>query len=262
MTETELQWLDYAWGVVNCSQEHQGRCVAAGAAVPGPGRVDGNELRWPGYLGRDYRSNQGILCVAAVHREPSPSREESRPVLRETNAALISSARRWLASGRSDESDSFYIESVRRAYEEGLPHWRRWRRHFRILVEKYLGLKISEIAWANLAKCRVPIDRGDAARRAEAKLTRICQVEFVPMSDLVDKIRPIAVLVSVLRAGRGGDIVTSWDGQHCSPRVYAWQGQSGHDRHNTHPEARPLHDWAPEMAADVRKAISQAKASE
>ena len=152
-----------------------------------------------------------------------------------------------MASGRTATNDAHYLESVRTAYEAALPQWSRWRRHFRSLVEDYLKLDLTQIAWTNLAKCRVPTHRGSAARRAEAKVTRLCQREFAPMRVLVDRIRPQIVLTCVLRAGREGDIVSSWDGNLSSPLVYAWHGQSGQDRHNTDPSARRLREWAPRM---------------
>ncbi len=245
ISEVEARWLDYAWAVVNCPDYHRRKCVADGAAVPGPGRTDGNDLRWPGYIGRNYVPGHSILCVGAVHREPNPEEE--------TAHGLIASARHWLAEGRSETSDHEYLESVREQYEQNLPRWSRWNRHFRTLIVNYLGADITEIAWTNLAKCRVSIDRGATVRQAEQKLTRLCQAEFAPMADLVEKIEPVACLVSVLHGGRGGSIVDAWDGETVRPLVYSWQGQSGHDRHNTVSGARRLEEWAPEMAEAVRR---------
>jgi hypothetical protein len=50
----------------------------------------------------------------------------------------------------------------------------------------------TQIAYTNLAKCRVSIDRGARQRAAEAVLTRLCQRDY-PMADLVEAIRPVAV---------------------------------------------------------------------
>ena len=256
MNETERLWLDYAWRVVNCPEPHLSACINKGAAVPGIDRVDGNDLRLPGYLGRNYRPG-GILCVAAVSREPSLQDEEDSPPIARTNASLFKLTRRWIRRGRSRESDSRYVRSMRLCYEEALPIWTRWKRHFRTLIEDHLKLGISDIAYTNLAKCRVPIDKGTQARQAESRLTRLCQSEFIPMREIVDIVQPAAVLVSVLGAGRNGDIVESWDGERSSPLVYAWQGQSGHDRHNTDPTARKLSDWAPEMAREVHSYLKR-----
>lgn len=255
MKTAEQRWLDYAWSVVNCPAAHRQACERNGGAVPGPDRVDGNELRWPGYLGRNYEPRKGVLCVGAVHRESTPEGERGNRVVYETNAELAATARRWVASGRSGESDAAYLQGLRDAYERALPAWTRWNRHFRVLVEDYLGLDRTQIAWANLAKCRVSIDRGAKQRAAEAVLTRLCQRQF-PMSALVEAIEPVAVLVAVLHARPGGDIVTSWSSPSWSPLVFTWQGQSGHDRHNTAPGARPLRDWAPAMADAVRARLN------
>ena len=250
MTEIETKWLDYAWRVVNCPQSHRVACVKAGAAVSGKGRVDGNDLRLPGYLGSNYQQGS-ILCVAAVGREPSVEFESKNPQNAATDRKLFELTRKWMKDGRSQESDAEYLKAARLCYEEALPLWSRWRRHFRTLVEDYLKMTIADIAYTNLAKCRVPIHQGARPRQAEARLTRLCQSDFIPMREIVDIVRPTAVLVCVLRAGRNGDIVESWDGEHSSPLVYAWQGQSGHDQHNKTKGARRLHEWAPDMALKV-----------
>lgn len=223
--------------------------------MPGPGRVDGNELRWPGYIGPDYREGHGVLCVGAVHRESPPKLERSNPVIARTNAELAAGAREWLASGRSEAADERYLRQLQATYKTALPAWSRWNRHFRTLIEDYLEMDRSEIAWVNVAKCRVSINRGARQRAAEAELTRLCQRQF-PMSELVEAIRPVAVLIAGLHAGREGGIVSSWDSASASPMVFAWQAQSGHDRHNTAPGRRKLSEWAPSMAAEVRSAFA------
>ena len=194
----------------------------------------------------------GVLCVGAVHREARPEDEARNPVSRRTNRELIDAHRTWVQHGRSPEGDRVYLERVRRAYEDALPQWNRWKRHFRWLVQDCLGLNRTEIAWTNLAKCRVAIHLGNRIRTSEAKLTRLCQREFAPVSELVEAIRPGLVLTCVLHAGRCGDIVSSWDSASMSPLVFPWQGQSGHDRHNTAPGARRLREWAPEMVSAYR----------
>ena len=251
MNETEKSWLDYAWRVVNCPENHLDACIRAGAAVPGIDRVDGNDLRLPGYIGRNYQLG-GILCVAAVGREPSLCDEKKDPVNAKLDARLFATIRRWIRDGRSQRNDAEYLESARVCYEESLPGWSRWKRHFRTLVEEYLKMGVSDIVYTNLAKCRVPIDRGSNERNAQEKLIRLCQRDFIPMREIVDIVKPTAVLVCVLYAGRNGDIVKSWDGENCSPLVYSWQGQSGHNRHNRDPRAESLHQWAPDMVREIR----------
>lgn len=191
MTQLEQRWLDYAWSVLNSPAEHRRECLANGSAVPGPGRVDGNDLRWPGYLGRDYEPASGVLCVGAVHREGNPANRDDGSVAERTDAELVAGARKWLTTGRSPTSDAGYLESLRSSYQQALPTWSRWQRHYRTLVEDYLGLDI-----------------------------------------------------------RGSE--------SCAPLVFAWQGQSGHDRHNTAPGARRLAEWAPEAAAQIRARMASA----
>lgn len=173
-------------------------------------------------------------------------------MIAQTNAELAEGARSWLASDRSPQADARYLERLRSAYEHALPRWPRWQRRFRTLIEDHLGMSPREIAWTNLAKCPVSIDRGSRVRAAERELTRLCQRAF-PTAQLVEAIRPAAVLVAVLAGREGGDIVATWRSPSCSPLVWSWQGQSGHDRHNTAPWARRLAEWASEMAAAVRR---------
>ena len=246
MNKFEKSWLDYAWRVVNCSDPHLTACIEAGAAVPGKGRVEGNDVRLPGYLGRNYQPG-GVLCVASVSREPSPEDENKKLVIKRTNANLYELTREWIREGRSTGNDSRYLTSVRLCYEEALPNWSRWRRHFKTLVEDYLRLNASEIAWTNLAKCRVPIHLGTKAQQAEARLTSLCQREFIPMRDIVEILKPDLVLVSVLHAGRSGNIIEGWDVKNHSPLVYSWQGRNGRS-----PTDDKLHEWASNMVMEVR----------
>lgn len=71
-SDHEQRWLDHAWRVVDCPVEHRRARERHGGAQPGPDRVDGNELRWPGYLGRDYEPGRGVLYVGAVMASPRP----------------------------------------------------------------------------------------------------------------------------------------------------------------------------------------------
>ncbi len=241
MSKMEKRWLDFAWKVVNPPQSHLDACIAAGAAVPGPDRVDGNDLRLPGYLGRNYRTG-GVLCVGAVSREPSREDEAKDRDIARTNANLFETTRKWIKEGRSPESDADYLNSIRPTYEQALPSWSIWGRSFRPLVEDYLRKGIADIAYTNLAKCRLPIDR------ATEPLMRLCERGFIPIRDVVDLVQPTAVLVCVLGAGRSGDIVVSWDSERYSPLVYPFQG-----RNSTDPAGRRRSEWAPEMARKVRR---------
>ncbi len=251
LTDAERNWLDYAWRVVNCPDAHRAACVAAGGAIPGSGRVDGNELRWPGYVGREWEPGKGVLCVGAVHREGDPAKHDGEIITR-TNRELNDATRAWPSRGRSPETDEAYLRAIQAAYVDALPTWARWNRHFRPLVVDLLGMSTARIAWSNLAKCRVSIDRGAGTRAAEQKVTRLCQQQFVPMSELVAALRPAAVLCCVLGAAEGGEIVKSWDSPEWSPTVFTWFGLTGHDLYNQHPLRRDFSVWAPEAAAAIR----------
>src|SRR3954468_11235119 len=102
LVDVEQRWLDHAWRVASCPDGHRRLCETAGGAAPRAGAVDGNELRWPGYLGRNYI---GILCVGHVSREVTPQHLALMPTqVRRSYARLEAASRGWLAAGRSPEN--------------------------------------------------------------------------------------------------------------------------------------------------------------
>jgi hypothetical protein len=241
MREAELRWLEYAWDVVNCPSPHIKACEAAGGAISRRD-VDGNELRWPGYLGSGYEIGRGILCVAHAHREPTAETERLDPTIRRTNDRLVDATRSWTGAGpRSSARDQQYLRAVRSAYEDALPAWNVWK-GFARLVERELGLDVTHIAYANLAKCRVPIER------SPDPLVRLCQRQF-PIAQLVAAIQPAVVLTCVLPARRGGLVI--WDSEDASPVVLAWHGRNGTD-----PGGRPMATWVPEAGRVLRRLLS------
>lgn len=190
--------------------------------------MDGLDLRWPGYLGRNYHESQGILCVGAVHVEVPLAELESNPEGFRSDQTQVEAVRTWLTEGRSSGTDEIFLERMRTAYEGvgGLPRWQRWRRHFRSLLCDHLGVDETKVAWPNLAKCKCAIHLGSTQRAPQANLVRLCQQEF-PVRDLVEAIRPVAVLVSVLNAKANGPIVSNWRSASCDPLVFTWQGRQG-----------------------------------
>ena len=68
LPDIEAAWLNYAWRVVNCPESHRARCIREGVGVPGPGRVDGNDLRLPGYLGRNYEPEREHCSLEILGR--------------------------------------------------------------------------------------------------------------------------------------------------------------------------------------------------
>ena len=236
-TPTEARWLDYAWRVATCGPAHRARCELQGGASARPGE-EGNELRWPGYIGRDYQEGTGVLCVGHVHGTNWNDRADSmaRPRL---EAAL----REWIASRRSDVADRTYLETVRDVFERWLPSWRRWG-HFRVVLDKVgmleaHDLSVREIAWTNLAKCRAP--RGVNNER----LTAFCQRDY-PIEEVVEAIRPAAVLTCVKNAYEGGSIVRTWRAPSADSLVFTWDGRRGTDR-----AGRKLRIWAEEAASRI-----------
>lgn len=169
LTDLERRWLDYARRVVNVKADHIRACEGAGGV---PDSLDvSRALRWPGYIGRRYEEGVGVLCVAQVHRDDNAASERVDP---QVNIAYVAAVRNWKL-GQVD--DAAFLEATRAAYEHWIPGWIRWRQHFGYLVQEVLGLSIDQIAYANLAKCQLPITSNTY------KVVALCQREF-PMCDL------------------------------------------------------------------------------
>lgn len=249
VTTIEQDWLRYAWRVVSCDPMHRRACEAAGGARAALGREPGNDLRWPGYLGRNYAEGRGVLCIGHVHRERVRSVELTQ-AHSEATEQLVGSVRSWLRTRRSPGADATFLASVRREYEQWLPTWRRWNHPFGDLV-RGLGMDVTHIAWANLAKCRVPIDDKASVDR----VIRLCQVKF-PIAELIGAIRPAAVFVCVLRAGEGGPIVKTWRSGSETPLVYPFDG-----RRSTNERGERLGVWGPRAIREIRRRIDAARPS-
>lgn len=234
----ESAWLDYAWAVANCPASHLAVCQREGAAPAVPGRDSGNGMRFPGYLGAAYQSGRA-LCLGSAWGEPPP--EESDPD--KTRVALDRTIdeiqRDWVREGRSAASDSTYLRGARSAYSEAIQTWPQWRRYFRSIVEDYVGLDVTQIAWSNFAKCRTPAPGGGIA------LARACQGQF-PIADLIEAIHPVVVFTAVLAAGRPWEVVRTWGSLDPPPLVYAFHGLRGTDD-----AGRKLRDWAAEAGRAV-----------
>ncbi len=159
--------------------------------------MEGNDLRWPGYLGRSYKEGAGILCVGHYLREPTPELYRDKPVLEVADRRLVELTRRWKDDRRTPESDETYLRGVQNASKDAIQWWHSWRQQqFKLVVQDTLELRIEDVAWANFAKCRVPIENPDSQKY---KILRLCRTRF-PIHELVDAIRPVAVLVDKSRA--------------------------------------------------------------
>lgn len=240
LSEVERAWLNYAWRVVNWPKEHAGPCLAAGG-LPQSDTPEGrhNDLRWPGYVGRDYKPERGVLCVAAVGQQP----KHYTPDQAGGYAEMARIHRAWLERGRSEEADRQFLESHRDYYERALPTWKRWRQVFRGFVEDHLRMDRREIAYGNLAKCR--------ARDVDTvRLARVCQAVF-PASEMVAALRPAAVVVAVVSARPGGGTVRTWRGNGYEPFVWTFEGRNARGQ-----DGRGLNQWAPDVAREIRSRLA------
>lgn len=235
MRDVEQRWLDYAWRVVNCPEWHKRECLAAGAVPPGDtreGRHD--DLRWPGWLGHDYPEEGGILWVAGLL---TPRAGEHDGIRHEQVRPAARAIPSWREAGRS--GDGRFLDESRTIGEtdfDGGSH-ARWNKGFRPFVADYMGMRATHIAWTNLAKCR--------AHGNGEHLARVCQSAF-PARDIVWAVRPALVLVSVLNARPGGDVVDTWHCDDIDPLVWAFHGLRSTDH-----LGRKLGVWAPELAARI-----------
>lgn len=256
LTQIEHEWVAYARRLL-ADGAHQRRCELVGGSPVGeldPQRRLDADLRWPGYLGCDYRAG-GVLCVATVHRDFETN--GAGPAVR----ADIVDATRGLRSGTLDASA--YLQFVRRGYESGLASW---------VVGGHLGLTLkaldvplTAIAYVDAARCQVPEDwshLSDKAERVAAKATcsaikaavlRTCWADY-PITDLIEMLRPTFVLFANAptfdRAAGSNEL-----GPVAAACIHAWQGAAGTllrplDVDETTFQAKtPLGVWAPRVRA-------------
>jgi hypothetical protein len=135
-----------------------------------------------------------------------------------------------------------YLETVREVFEWWLPTWTRWK-PFRRVFDR-LGDDISQIAWTNFAKCRVPEQRNVLYQNPSA-VVAFCQRDY-PITEVVEAIRPIAVLTCVKNAYEGGPIIRTWRTSSVEPLVFTWHGLHGTDR-----SGRLIGVWSAEAAAKI-----------
>jgi hypothetical protein len=156
---------------------------------------------------------------------------------------MQSALRAWINADRSDVADSAYLESVRSVFEWWLPTWTRWKPFGRVIG--LLGDTVRDIAWTNFAKCRVPEQRSKTYRNP-SKVVNYCQGDY-PISEVVEAIRPVAVLTCVKNAYEGGGIVRAWRTANAAPVVFTWHGLHGTDR-----VGRRIGVWSQDAAEVVR----------
>lgn len=173
------QWLAYARRIV-ADENHRAECAALGGSSDDP-ELNGVDLRWPGYLGEDYRIG-GLLCVANIHRGfLSGGLAGDRALVDDT----VASTRGW-RDRQVDDDD--WLFAVRAMYAKGLANGG-WdvARHFAFAYES-LGERATSIAYSNTARCQHPT-------AAPKRLLAICLKRF-PLTDLVRLLGPRLVLTS------------------------------------------------------------------
>jgi len=93
--------------------------------------------------------------LGAVHGEAKPEDLAKDATLNASEFRMSDAVHAWRAAGWSTGADAAYLEGVRSSYEMAMPDWPRWRRTFKPLVEGQLRMDITQVAWSNLAKCRL-----------------------------------------------------------------------------------------------------------
>lgn len=181
-SDLETGWLAYARSVVS-AKEHIASCAAKGGSPDHPG-VDAVDLRWPGYLGAEYRRG-GVLCVANVHRDFASGGFGATAAVK-----LVDGTRKWSDGAMTD---SVYLGANRGAYSVGLRKWTVGSRVGAVLAA--LRTPVEAIAYTNAARCQYPEVPPVLPRAGETKkkLVKLCVARF-PIGDLVRTLEPAVVL--------------------------------------------------------------------
>lgn len=201
----ERAWLRWARPIV-CMQtsagEHFNWCDGALGPAEYPQEPEDPasdpSLRWPGYVGVEWRPGHGILFVGSVHSDFTkdggrPGDADRRRVV----AELADANRRWRDSSLATPAeDRRYLDATRSGYSKLLPGWSRDGAFGK--VRDALGDSVDQVAWTNLAHCRAQ-PRKMIQREGEYLLQRHCSgfAGAFPIGDLIAAIRPVAVLSSV-----------------------------------------------------------------
>jgi hypothetical protein len=254
LTHTEEAWLRYAHTLAD-DQEHLDACKDLGGSPDGP-EFDPNhtldpDLRWPGYLGRDYSSGR-VLCVATVHRD-----FETNGAGTQVRADIVDATR-----GLRDRtiSDGDYLASVRRGYEAGLLKW---------IVGGNLGVALgaldvplTAIAYVNAARCQYPEDRDHlpdkAAKQAakaagdkvKAAVLKLCWTAY-PITRLVEILDPRVVVFANAPTFDRAKPDLDRRGGVAAVCIHQWQQPAGSLLRPLqvgdliHPRKTPLSSWTP-----------------
>jgi hypothetical protein len=189
---TEGAWWEEAWlhaaRLLLDDDAHRSACdrrLGAEAVE----RADAGDLRWPGYLGSEYRPG-GLLVAATVHREFASG---SPPLPPEARDRLVRSTRDWKHHQIRDDE---WLADLRAVYSAGLErHWAVGK-ILRALGSR-IGLRVAEIAYVNAARCQVVEDAPQLEALAAIKkgVVSLCSRAY-PLAELVQVIRPGAIVVT------------------------------------------------------------------
>lgn len=188
MADVEQAWLAWARRLFR-NDAHRAPCVAAqdklrvtnkpmwnGIVAPG--------LRWPGYLGPDYRRG-GILSVGIVHTSFATGGMATGTEVPAALAAHVA----WTA-GTLPDAD--WLTAMRAMYRKGLS----WQRAAGIGWDvatyhhqywKGLGETVDSVAYVNAMRCQYPGDQPTENVRKEC-------LAALPLTDLISVLQPRLVL--------------------------------------------------------------------
>lgn len=244
MTDLEADWLQYARRLLH-DEAHIRACANAGGSPAHPG-VDDTQLRWPGYLGRDYRDG-GVLCVANVHRDFASGGAGTA-----VRDGIVDSTRRWKDG---DLDDAGYLNAARSAYVRGLRAWTVGGRLGNAL--EILDAPIEAIAYTNAAKCQFPETEPKIPKAGAIKtgLIRLCVAQN-PLTDLVGLLRPAVVLVTAVNAWDASGL-DGRQGAVCFHQYYGNLTRPCAVGGEILPPRTPLAEWA----ARLRDELDQPRSS-
>jgi hypothetical protein len=182
----ETEWLFYARRLL-ADKGHIAKCDLA----LGPEAVwlsDADDLRWPGYLGSEYRPG-GLLLVATVHREFASGRP---PLPAELTQRLVDCTRAWRDGALDDDT---WLGVLRDVYALGLAHHWAVGRLIRAL-ENRAPFDVHDVAYVNAARCQL-VENPPLAHRAEIikRVVALCAIAY-PVAALLELLQPGAVIIS------------------------------------------------------------------
>jgi len=201
-------------------------------------------LRWPGYVGSDWRPGHGILFVGSVHSDfTKDGRRSGDPDRIAVVATLAGANREWRDGARTPATDLRYLAATREAYAVLIPGWTRDGAFATVRDE--LGDSVNAIAWTNLAHCHAR-----PRQTPEYPLQLKCSASDgrFPIGELVTALHPVMILAPVAPLAttyRTRYAFTPTDGGPV-PSLCTFNGST--DKR----DGLPASDWAPVTAVEIR----------